>query len=429
MSFSFISFLLAAQGNYKPGVIVRSSGDTLKGWINYENWRVNPRKIEFRSAMEDKSSVVYSVGDIQYFMIPGEDAYQRAATTVDRRPVRPEVITQETQDSLVQDTVFLRLLVKGPKLNLYELIDEKRHYYIQEPGGKCRELSFRMVAGDQLGQVYEEDNFRDQLREYIAENDKAFFRRIGSTRYLSGDLTKVVLAINGAGASSAGAASAGVTGGNGTVWTPEAAKHTKIRTEFFGTMGAEYAKLSFSGDDAVLPQGMNYKASVSPLFGAGMDILAGRNLNDITIRVEVSYSQHTHKGDRNSTNSLLGYKTYETYTLSQRNITPALSVLYNFRRSATVKFYAGAGVAYNLGTYTENTYTLESPERPGYDNTQQNYLDLNKNWATVFLRAGTRIGRNLEIGATGQIIGQLTNYNRWAASPHTYSLRVAYFIK
>lgn len=106
MSFSFISFLLAAQGNYKPGVIVRSSGDTLKGWINYENWRVNPRKIEFRSAMEDKSSVVYTVGEIQYFMIPGEDAYQRAATTVDRRPVRPEVITQETQDSLVQDTVF-----------------------------------------------------------------------------------------------------------------------------------------------------------------------------------------------------------------------------------------------------------------------------------------------------------------------------------
>lgn len=323
----------------------------------------------------------------------------------------------------------MRLLVKGPKLNLYELIDEKRHYYIQEPGGEFRELSFRMAAGDQLGQVYEEDNFRDQLREYIAENDKAFFRRIGSTRYLSGDLTKVVLALNGAGASSAGVISAGVTGGNGTVWMPESAKRTKIRTAFFGSVGAEYAKLSFSGDDVNLALGMNYKASVSPIFGAGMDILAGRNLNDITVRLEVTYSQHTHKGDRNSTNSLLGYKEYETYTLSERNITPALSVLYNFRRSAKVKYYVGAGANYNLGTYTENTYTLESPERPNYDNTQQNYLDLNKNWATVFLRAGARISRNLEIGVTGQIIGQLTNYIRWSAIPHTYSLRVAYFIK
>lgn len=422
---------LSAQNNYKPGLIVRNNGDTVRGWINYGNWRRNPRKIEFRSTPEDKPAK-YTVREIQYFTIPGEDVYQRAATTVDMRSVRPEDITKETPDSVVQDTIFLRLLVKGPKLNLYELIDEKKHYYVQQPGGDFRELGFRMNAGKWIGEVYEQDDFKDQLRKYAPENDMVLFRRIGSTRYMSVDLSKTVIALNGAGSApvtnNAAPAPGGISVSNDVVWMPEAAKRNKVRTEFFGTVGAEYAKLSFSGDVVYSPEVMNYKASVSPVIGAGMDILAGRNLNDITVRLELTYAQHTHKGDRNTTNSILGYSEHETYTLTQRNISPALSLLYNFRRSAMVKFYAGAGVAYNLGTYTKNTYTLESPERPYYNDTTQNYLDLNNNWTAVFLRAGVRIGKKAEIGATANFIGRLTSYIRWSASPHTYSLRVTYFI-
>ena len=37
-----------AQSNYQPGKVVTSSGDTLRGVIDYQAWTVNPETIFFK---------------------------------------------------------------------------------------------------------------------------------------------------------------------------------------------------------------------------------------------------------------------------------------------------------------------------------------------------------------------------------------------
>ena len=50
----FIALLIAfpavvfAQTNYQPGYIVQNSGDTVKGFINYQEWRYSPSAVAFK---------------------------------------------------------------------------------------------------------------------------------------------------------------------------------------------------------------------------------------------------------------------------------------------------------------------------------------------------------------------------------------------
>ena len=430
LAFCFCSLILTAQSNYKPGIVVRNNNDTLKGWINYENWRLNPRKVEFKSAPEDKSTVTYTVHEIQYFEIPGEDAYQRAAITKDMRPARVDQITIDTRDSVEADTAFLRILVKGSRLTLYELMDFKPHYYLQEPGAAPQELIFKLNAGAELGQVYEQATFKDQLKKYLAAgNSSSLERKIGYATYTSKDLSKIVFELNGGGnAKGATVGNGTMTGnGNGAVLMTGGARK-KIKAEFFGSVGLEYSKLSFTGDHVIAAQDLHYTASSTPLFLVGMDILSARNLSDLTFRVELGYSQHTYKGDRNSVNQFLGYAQTETYTLGVKTFSPTLSALYNFRRSKKIKFYVGLGVAGNISSYSKNTYMLQSTQDPNLNDTTNNYLGVDKSWFSLYLRAGVRIGQKFEVGVTGNIVGRLATYMEYAAIPRTYSLRFAYFL-
>ena len=436
LSLSLFSLLLVAQTNYKPGIVIPANGDTLKGWIDYGNWRVNPRKITFRQGADDKASVSYTVSEIQYFEITGEDAYRRAIVTKDMRPARADQINPDTKDTIEKDTAFLRILVRGSKLSLFELTDSKQHFYLQETGDAPRELIYRFDAGTELGQVYEHDLFKDQLKKYLPENNSsALERQIDRARYAVQDLSKIVLGLNGGAADNTTRSSngnsvitgTGSAGGNGAVLMGGSGRK-KLKTEFFGSVGLDYSKLTFTGDNVIEAQSLHYNNSFSPIFSVGMDVLSNRNLNDLTLRVELAYSQHTYKGDLNSVNPIIGYQQHETFTLAQKNFSPAVSGLYNFRRSKNIRPYVGAGVAINLSSYSKNTYTLVSPDRPYYNDTTNNYLDADKTWTSVFLRAGVRIGHNLEIGATGNIIGRITTYVHYAAAPRTFSLRVAYFL-
>ena len=433
---SLFSLLLVAQTNFKPGIVIPANGDTLKGWIDYANWRVNPRKIEFRSAPEDKSSVYYTVHEIQYFEITGEDAYRRAIVIKDMRPARADQITPETKDTIENDTAFLRILVRGSKLSLFELTDSKQHFYMQETGAAPQELIYRFNAGAELGQVYEQDLFKDQLKKYLPENKSSRLeRQIDHARYAVQDLSRIVLVLNGGAADNVAGSSdgnstmtgTGTIGSNGAVLMGGSGRK-KLKTEFFGSIGLDYSKLTFTGDNVIAAQSLHYNNSLSPIFSVGMDVLSNRNLNDLTLRVELAYSQHTNKGTLHSVNSIIGYQQDETFTLTQRNFSPAVSGLYNFRRSKKIRPYVGAGVAINLSSYPKNIYTLVSSDRPYYNDSTNNYLDADKNWVSVFLRAGVRIDQHLEVGVTGNIIGHITTYDHYSASPRTYSLRIAYFL-
>src|SRR5690349_1932616 len=136
--FSFLIYFgisVSAQRNYLNGSVVLMNGETLKGMIDYRNWERNPDQVNFK-LNEGSVDINYSVDDIRSFEITGHDKYVSAIVMKDMLPVNANSLEIEGVQKMIKDTVFLRSIVSGNKLSLYELIDTKSHYYIQQKDGE-----------------------------------------------------------------------------------------------------------------------------------------------------------------------------------------------------------------------------------------------------------------------------------------------------
>src|SRR5690606_3342812 len=102
------------------------------GWIDYKGWAKNPDEIVFRKDSLSPDGSKFGVKDISYFEIFDKDIYVRASLTLDMRPVEIPEVWPEEADSTLYDTLFLRVLVKGTPLNLYELVHDKTHYFVRK---------------------------------------------------------------------------------------------------------------------------------------------------------------------------------------------------------------------------------------------------------------------------------------------------------
>jgi hypothetical protein len=185
-----------AQKNYQKAWLVLNDGDSLHGLVDYRNWERNPETISFKSS-ENAEVKNYTVKDLQAFNIPGEDHYLRAIVTKDMLPVQLNTLEFEGTQKMVADTVFLRSVIQGDKVSLYELIDEKAHYFIQQPGGPFEELIYRIYLSrsDRTLSITREI-YKDQLKRFAIENT-SLRNRIDRSAYDENDLASVVRKLNG----------------------------------------------------------------------------------------------------------------------------------------------------------------------------------------------------------------------------------------
>ena len=168
----------------------------IRGWIDYRQWSNNPKKILFKENMEDKA-VAYKVDDLSLFTITNKDTYTRAIVTKDIRPVDIKYLTNDTQDSVVTDTVFLRELVVSDTLSLYALTDDKYHFYIKYKTGGYEELIYKVYLHDGTSEA--QTTYRQQLLAYLPGNRpdyKEVEYRLNHSRYVGKDLTALVQLID-----------------------------------------------------------------------------------------------------------------------------------------------------------------------------------------------------------------------------------------
>ena len=120
---------LTAQKNFQPAQVVNSAGDTLNGEINYQNWKRNPSRIQFRQK-ESGSTVNYTPTDIKWFTVANEK-YTSAIVSVDQRDDHTAALVEDSTINLKTDTAFLLSMVEGTK-SLYLYDDAVMHFYIKE---------------------------------------------------------------------------------------------------------------------------------------------------------------------------------------------------------------------------------------------------------------------------------------------------------
>jgi hypothetical protein len=403
---------LNAQKNYKQGLVVLSNGDTLHGWIDYRNWKVNPKAITFKKDSLSEDFQKFTTNDITLFKVTGFDIYIKAIVKKDMLPVELSALTMLPHDTTITDTVFLRTVVTGKVLNLYELVDFKPRYYIQDDSKEYVELIYKRYLDETNISLITQNIYRNQLNKYAADQkaDEKLIRKIVRIGYKEQDIAPVVIALNK------------ISGG--VAYTSDYNKKSYI--SLFAGAGSMYTKLKFSGDNNGL-SGMDFKSKVVPVITAGLDIFALRNLRDLALRLQVSYNSTEYKASKVTTSAFptIPGDTLE-YDIKQNNFTPSIGLIYNFIRKESFRYYLGAQLGLTLSSYPTNRLTKFS--YTGKSATD-NYLDYEKHWVTVNIQTGAVINNKLEVGLTGNIAGSFVNYSYFSGRPSMYSLWVGYHFK
>lgn len=392
--------------NFLSGYIIKSNGDSVRGQINYKNWERNPKTISFHSA-NSTIEQIFTTDQLREFDITGQDHYLKATIQKDMRPVNYDASEDDINSSSlasVKDTVFLRQLVKGGKISLYELIDSKTHYFIQKRGEEIQELQYRIALRKEQSGYTQLFIFRDQLKAMFPTEANAIAAKIERAQYSARDLQKIVELLNG----------------QTTVRNDNAGKGSR----FFGGVGISYNSIdfpiSYHGMDA-----LKTKDYLGYHFTLGMDLLSHRNLQNLFIRIGLAYSSYHYKGSGERVEYMYQQQKRYSYDLKINSFTPSLSIGYAVLRSSSEKPrpYLAMGLGYNLSSYPNNVYKEENLTL-NEEETISNIFLYEKNWLEVAPRIGV-IYHQMDFSLSSKLLGSFANFSTWKPKQKLLSLTVA----
>ncbi len=177
-TFLFLVLFGYSQQNYLPGIIVKLKGDTLRGFINYQNSEKNPLNIYFRSDMNHEPDI-FSPQEVQSFMVANE-IYISATVSINEGFYGTQELGNSPEIVLQTGTVFLQVLVKGNK-SLYYLKDSKgREQFYVELDSRYELLIYHKYlknltnSGDIAGAntITEDKRYIGQLSYYLSDCPK-----------------------------------------------------------------------------------------------------------------------------------------------------------------------------------------------------------------------------------------------------------------
>ncbi|HJP62283.1 MAG TPA: hypothetical protein VJ844_02520 [Mucilaginibacter sp.] len=187
---------LFAQSNYKPGYVVNTHGDTIKGFIDYKEWNTNPEQVSFKNNLAGEKVQVFDIKNAKAFAVDGFEYYERHNVKVSMDSLDMNAANNHPRADTLPGNVFLRVIEKGEHLALYRYTDYlKKRFYIAETNGfqEPEELAFhaRFDRLELTAMVYNR-RYRAQLL-YIAQkykpDDRKLQRIISNAAYNEDDLS------------------------------------------------------------------------------------------------------------------------------------------------------------------------------------------------------------------------------------------------
>lgn len=403
----FISpVLLLAQKNFQPGLVVLNSGDTIKGFVDYQEWASNPKKINFQPVGEMPVQVL-TVSDIAYFEINGNDAYQRVAATIDQAPVAISRVEHEGFRLDVFDTVFLRVLLKGSRLALYELIDDKSHFFLQEKEGQPKELIYRVFHDkSSVGNIYRLHTYRDQLKVYATE--PATLHLIENSLYNQKQLVKVIEALDKTAVA--------------IVTLPNKRQKQKVFRFIAGpSINFSGMKGVGIGDDK---ESMKDAAAHIGITG-GVNIFSARERGRFIFSLLLGYTQYNWNSQyqRDAPNSAGTQKEIVSFRLAMNTFSFAPFANYAFYNTAKIKVYGGMGLQFNYSVYPVNEYKVENSS--SISNPERNKYEFENLWASFPGRVGVNL-KHFDIFVSKNLMGGFSSVQSFKGKYGSQGLTVAY---
>ena len=365
-----------AQNNFKPGFVITTKGDTLRGEIDLTH-NNNLKEIRFRSSPADKSQT-FTPANINYYSVANVASYQSYDGKISTGHIDISKISNVRDTSSIQANVFLKIEQQGDRVNLYSYSDNiKTRYFIKEAGSKQPvELEFRVYFVDAgLVQVKNEDYYKIQLSnlavKYDAENEK-LINLIKQITYRTYDLQAVCKMIN-----------------KGRI----VANNSNLKYfRFFAGIALNSIKTD-PKDYSLLFYHAAASTYVFPKIMVGADFYPDPVVKKFVVRAELSATKNKYN---TSVDSYLDSRPLSktTYGFDQFTIAFTAQFLYNFYYTDDFKLYGGAGVSANFSSYSGNIY-----HNLYTDQIQNDALDLPKTWASFPIKAGAVINNKIDISA------------------------------
>jgi hypothetical protein len=269
----FFALDLSAQRNYVPAVIATQQGDSLRGFVDYRNWNISPGEIRFKTSLTDKEDQHFGPGEIKGFRLAEPDeTYTSLQVKIDitrqDAAVLDRVIPREIQDTLV----FMKVLTAG-NYHFYGYIDTHgREHYFYDISGKpesIQELEYvkAYIVNSEGGRLFESRAYRQQLKE-LFKDCPAVAKHASRLSYGEIELFNLFVAYYDCKHPSD---------------KPLEKKIEAKRFEFGVLAGTSFNSFKFYGLSYVF-DGTTYSSSTSPLIGASMNILMGKNRKPFSLR-------------------------------------------------------------------------------------------------------------------------------------------------
>lgn len=425
---TFWSFAAFAQKNFKPGYMINTKGDTLRGFIDQKEWNLTPKTVLFKTSLSAEASV-FSPTDISYVNINNTDEFERYNGIITDDQTNSSGIRSARVTRTRAATIFLKVEERGNVANLYSYIDDfKDHYFVKTQTDSLPiELIFRTYY--EGSKLKNEDAYMQQLY-LLAQKQQANLSiirtEIERSDYKLADMRKIVRLIN---RNSVGNNGPAISGTNITERQIKN-KQPKVKGSVF-YMGAgvnlimnkvEWSSTTTvsSGDGmtTIFPSSVTYsQTSVFPTATVGVNILSNPNVGRLVFKPEINLSGNKVNGTQEFYSGTLEFG-FTQYTAS---LAPQL--LYNFYNTESLKIYGDAGISVNFSASTDAKSVFKDKTT---SETQENKLDMSKTWTSFMFKAGAIVSRNLDIYVAYYPSATYTSNNAYSFSASNLRFGINY---
>ena len=190
----------AHQKNYVPGYFLSLNQDTIKGFVDFHEWEINPYRVYFKPSMEEEGTYFHP-WEIYGFGVwtEKEEHYRGVVMEMDLTPVKKSALLRSTEQVMELKSIFLRIHVLG-EISLYSLLDEnfKKHFFVETERGVIEELQYTkyLVPKAKTKILVENHRFRNQLRNYMMDCTRLHKGHFKNLSYSLESIKKVILMYN-----------------------------------------------------------------------------------------------------------------------------------------------------------------------------------------------------------------------------------------
>jgi len=374
-----------AQSNYKPGYVITTTGDTLRGLIDYQDWEGNPKLFRFKTNPTADAQRL-TIANTSYVEISQLDAYQKYRVDISTDNTDIQHLETFRDTSFRTDTVFLKIMQKGRNVTLYSYTDHLKTRFFVKTNATPQapyELIYRIYHTDY--KTFNDNTYVKQLFELAAQfknNNETAATTIEHAEYKKEDILKAVSAIN-----------------NITAAEYQLKYKDKTRVLFFAGAGASIGTFKLS---SVQASSKLSNTSTMPMITAGVDITANPATSRFFFRVEAALTENKFK--ENFPNATSPYYPLD-YSFSLVGVSLIPQFVYNVYNTENFKFYLSPGIQVAFVSekdahYNQINGSTVTPIDP--------LLVFNTVSVAAALKAGVKINQRVDISASYQLPTTLT---------------------